>query len=165
MSEKFGHPLFYAGMRAALRKSIEGGVEKFFDGGFAQGWFFKLSDAFMESLDIALTLKGATRGTCFSFAAGDVFYDDASAYFLEWGRAKLKIKFCARVLQANPSSIVQQEISGGKKTREVVDGLLVFALDSYSGGEVFTREIETNQYDFANFLRTGILESAGLRLS
>ncbi len=152
-------------MRAASRRSIEGGAEKFFEGGFAQGWFFKLSGAFMESLDIAPTLKGATQGSCFSFAAGDVFYDDASAYSLEWGRAKLKIKFCARVLQANPSSIVQQENSEGKKTKEVVDGLLVFALDSYSGGEVSTREIETNQYDFANFLRTGVLESAGLSLS
>ena len=152
-------------MRAASRRSIEGGAEKFFEGGFAQGWFFKLSCAFMESLDIAPTLKGATQGSCFSFAAGDVFYDDASAYSLEWGRAKLKIKFCARVLQANPSSIVQQENSEGKKTKEIVDGLLVFALDSYSGGEVSTREIETNQYDFANFLRTGVLESAGLSLS
>lgn len=152
-------------MRPASRKSIEGGVEKFFEGGFARGWFFKLSDAFMESLDIAPTLKGATWGTCFSFAAGDVFYDDASAYSLEWGKAKLKIKFCARVLSANPSSIVRNEDSGGKKTKEVIDGLLVFALDSYSGGAVSTREIETNQYDFANFLRTGVLESAGLCLS
>lgn len=151
-------------MRLATRKTVEGGVENFFEGGYAKGWFFKVSDAFMESLDMAFTLKGATQGSCFSFAVGDVFYDDVLAYSLQWQDAKLKIKYCARVLKANASSIIQQENAEGKKVKEVVDGLLVFALDTYTNGIVSTKEFETNQFDFANFLRTGILESAGLNL-
>ncbi len=152
-------------MRLATRKTLEGGVENFFEGGFAKGWFFKVSDAFMESLDMAFTLKGATQGTCFSFALGDIFYDNASAYSLNWAEAKLKIKYCVRILQANSSSIIQSENSAGKKIKEILDGVVVFALDTYSNGVATTKEFETNQFDFANFLRTGILESESLNLN
>ena len=151
-------------MRSAARKTLVGGVEKFFEGGYAKSWFFKLSDAFMSQLDMAFTLKGATQGTCFCFETGDIFYDSAAAYNLEWGEAKNKIKYCARVLQAAPSSIIQEEGAGGKKTKAVADGSLKFALDTFCGGEVSTREIETNQYDFAEFLRTGELPGAGIKL-
>ncbi|MBR6389495.1 MAG: hypothetical protein IKS15_05190 [Opitutales bacterium] len=151
-------------MRSAARKSVEGGVEKFFEGGYAKSWFFKVGDAFMGQLDMASTLGGATQGTCFCFETGDVFYDSAAAYALEWGEAKNKIKYCARVLQAAPSSIVQEENSSGKKTKLVADGALKFALDTFENGEVSTREIDTNQFDFAEFLRTGELNGAGIKL-
>ena len=152
-------------MRSAARKPVEGGVEKFFEGGYAKSWFFKLSDAFMSQLDMAFTLKGATRGTCFCFETGDIFYDSAAAYNLEWGEAKNKIKYCARVLQATPSSIIQEEDASGKKIKTVADGSVKFALDTFDRGEVSTREIEATQFEFAEFLRTGVLKGADIKLA
>lgn len=96
--------------RIAERVKLEGGIEKFFEGGYASGWFFKVSDAFMGQLDIAETLKGATAGTCYSFEAGDIFYDSSAAYEMPWGEAVRAVSCALRVTDAVPSSIVVDEV-------------------------------------------------------
>lgn len=158
-------------MRLAQRSKIDGGLEKFFEGGFAAGYFFCVGEAFKRQLDIASNLGGATCGVCFSFELGDVFYDDRRAYELPWAEAKKFVNYIVRVSEASPSSIVVEEIAGGakvKKLKKVADGALKFALVAKGADGDFDfaaqREFLTNQFDFVEFLKTGRLESACLDL-
>ncbi len=158
--------------RIAERVKLEGGIEKFFEGGYASGWFFKVSDAFMGQLDIAETLKGATAGTCYSFEAGDIFYDSSAAYEMPWGEAVRAVSCALRVTDAVPSSIVVDEVRGedgeAKKLKRIADGRLVFEIvgRGADGALDFSaaREVECDQFEFAGLLRTGELPRLGIFL-
>lgn len=158
-------------MRLALREKLDGGLGKFFEGGFAAGYFFCVSEAFKRQLDIASNLGGATRGVCFSFEQGDVFYDDRRAYELPWAEAKKFVNYLVRVSEAYPSSIVLEQVESGakvKKLKKVADGALKFVLVVKGADGEFDfaarREFLTNQFDFVEFLKSGKLESRGLDL-
>lgn len=158
-------------MRPALRRKLDGGLEKLFEGGFARGYFFCVSEAFKRQLDIASTLNGATEGVCYSFELGDVFYDDRRAYELPWAEACKFVRHIVRIVEALPSSIIVEEleVSGKqKKVKKVADGLLKFKLVSKGIDGEFdfagALEVQTNQFDFVEFLRTGKLVSANIDL-
>ena len=154
--------------RSAARKKLEGGVEAFFEGGRARGYFFSVPEVFADQLDIARTSKGATQGTCFSFEEGDVFYDSAAPMAIPWGEAVKSAKFALMVDESVPSSIISEEDASGdgvKRKKYVLDGPLKFLLFrrraggglDFSSPEIF----ESDQYAFARLLESGTLESGG----
>lgn len=167
-------------MRSADRKKLQGGLEEFFEGGFARGYFFCVGSVFARSLDIAQTLTGATQGVCFSFGVGDIFYDNVCALNLPWKQAKRQIKYIVKVVDAIPSSIIVELVKTSvvgkdkackeveKKIKKVADGALKFILVSKNSDGEFdfknAPEISTNQFDFAEFLKTGKLASAQIEL-
>lgn len=159
-------------MRLATRKKLDGGLQKFFEGGFASDYFFCVSPAFTRQLDIALTSTGATQGSCFCFEKGDVFYDDKLAYKTIWQESKKHVNHIVRVLDAIASSIVLEEFDDGskvKKVKKINDGFVTFSLVSKNENGEFdfknAREISTNQFDFVEFLKTGKLDSEHLNLT
>lgn len=148
--------------RLAQRKKIAGGAEKFFENSFVAGWFFKVGDVFSRALDFSSTLNSASIGTCYSFETGDIFYDNSLAYTLPWQETKRTAKFCVRVLEATPSSIIieekQDEFGAVSKIKKIADGALTFELIDFSDEVNPPKKITTDQFKFVEFLKSGNLE-------
>ncbi|MBO6103045.1 MAG: hypothetical protein J6P03_07305 [Opitutales bacterium] len=152
--------------RIAQRKKLPNGLADIFTDSYARDWFFKVPEAFADSLDVSLTINGGSCGTCYSFEAGDVFYDDVRAYLLDWAAAQKAARFCVRVLEAAPSSIVVEEEASGdsakpSKVKKIMDGDLVFEIRDLRDAQGAAVKVSTNQFEFARFLRGGKISLLG----
>jgi hypothetical protein len=101
-----------------------------FENGFAAGWFFAISEACKDALDIKQTeraFKGVketlwTQGKLYAFNHGDVFYDTREAYGPdEWQSVLNKIRVCVQIREARPSTLVESKQYRTAKAVEVIE--------------------------------------------
>lgn len=97
--------------------------------GYADNWHFAIPESFKDALDIkwtAVTRDGVTsqvltQGTNYSFKAGDMLFDNRSAYEKTWGGSMASMNYCVKVVSAVSASVVvskEIETSGPVKYSE-----------------------------------------------
>jgi hypothetical protein len=88
-----------------------------FQDGYASGWRFAVPEVFKGALDIKQTPRKIgdrtesiyTQGKQFAFIQGSLFYDDRSAYELEWGEALKHLKLSIQIAEVATSQYVVTE--------------------------------------------------------
>ena len=129
-------------------------------------WFMCVPPCFNAALDILQTTRILdrqqsltwTQGSNFSFAAGDVIYNDPRAYN-EWLDALRHLRYCVHITTAN--SVTPGERSSTRNSGSVTFELLT-PNDSKTGIECDSRHTVT-QDDLVRLLITGTCR--GLTLS
>ena len=97
-------------------------------------------------------------------------FDDSSAYSKPWNEAAFT--HMVKVLEALPSSIILHEEAAEdgtpKKSKRVADGQLSFSLSSRKKNGKFDPSdfttYNTNQYEFVQFLKTGVLKDSDKKI-
>lgn len=87
-----------------------------FPGGYADGWYMRIPDAFRGALDVQQTIRVSggkqqlvwTQGSTFTFKVGDALYDTPDAY-QEWATALKKIRLCVAVKSANDARPISKD--------------------------------------------------------
>lgn len=145
---------------------------------FAKGWFFSLSSAFRDALDIKYTPRKNsqagytwTQGESYSFKEGDTIYDSEEAYYTRdkgnpeeftWAKAVEKLSLCIQVI----SSTAAVPSSYDEDSGEIInnDGQIKFQIFEYSNGQV--KPIRSNvfhctQPEFIKLLKHGLFKQLG----
>jgi uncharacterized cupin superfamily protein len=128
-------------------------------------WFMWVPPCFNAALDILETIRILdgrqtltwTQGSNFSFAAGDVIYNDLRAYN-EWSEAMRHIRYCIRITTANP-------VTPGERLNKRNSGSVTFELltpnNAATGIECQSRHTVT-QDELVRLLITGNCRSLNL---
>ena len=130
-----------------------------FENGYAKGWFFAVSKAFRDQLDIRKTdrvIAGQTRsvwtqGTAYCFGIGHILYDTPKAYQI-WKIALKYINIACQVQQAIPAGVTPSE-----------KGMVLFEKlkpDEQRKKLVHNGFYRTDQVQFVAFLQSGKIDDA-----
>lgn len=138
--------------------------------GYAEGWFFGVSAAFRDALDIVWTktkvvdtdpltgkkhtleLAEWTRGVppAYSFSDFDVAYAPPLRGVLKsspWAEQQRAMMFAVSVIESLPDMAVDRRVSPGR---------LTVSLQTYSDGKIIDeRKIELSQSEFVTLLKEG----------
>jgi len=129
-----------------------------FEDGYAKGWFMAIGEHYRNELDIILSERSKkketyliwTQGPYFSFAPGNIFYDNKSAYETVWSEAVKNINIACQITSATPCKLDEKGLFS--------DGIVefrIFRKNSANNGLTFSETRECSQTNFVNFLKTG----------
>lgn len=153
-----------------------------FPEGYAKGWFFAVSKAFRDQLDIRYTdrikttrkindkgeeeeiktlFKEWTQGRYFCFAEGHILYDTTEAGRV-WSEAMEHIRYVCKVINGTPNRVALDEETGVSE-KVFLEGQVFFQLltpDDRREKLVVKNSFRVTQREFVIFLKSGRLKGA-----